>query len=1174
MAEPSNVFDIPGWYDATPEEQTLVANDHFNTIASNDQTYLNSDEAGKAEIRSAYQQLIEASALQNPNNPAIAKAQADQSKTDRQGFIANFKDKLFRSHEQAVDLAPMVKEALNPDGQLNPEFFARGAKYLQKQSAAPRTYADKELDADVTSRIKQFNHGGVSDKIKAAFGLVGDALTNPEGVMYLGADSAASITAMLLGAKAGALVGSGITAATGGTGAVAIPVATAFGTIAASTAHSGALEFMGLVQKDLDDNKIPYTEANIKAFYEANPDRIKQHQESALKYGVTMGTTDAAFGAVGGKIATLPEKAAVRSARATAMAPAGKAAIEEIVQKTGKSVDEITELYVNSQAKANLATQTFKSKLGHKVAGTGMEIISEPATEAAASIASGKEVTAKDLIMETLGGIGAGPYGAAVNTSIFGTKVAGDQTKTFAKKLLASTPESRAIAAEQKEEIKAAKVQKQSPADYAFEKDVAATDINDPKVNEWADPAHAAYDPVKAVSVLAKVEDPDTDLIDRARGIQNDFRAEIMKLGQQKIELSQKFNQLVDDGDSEAHNVQTQLNNLDKLIAHKTGTYQQVGAQVNKLKERANIIAQSREVKSIDPETATPDEVTEHITSSLGSGPSNPNIISNDGIATLLKRTDISDEQRGMLGALTAANIARKTINDRATSGKSIAEVSEDIYRGMDKSDFKGIDAYRQGIMQHLTANDEVKAAKQLEGLTKFRDAHQEKSELATELFDAYRNNGGKFTADQQNRYDAYRKLHPTFKINERSLNYVSNVAQEATALNAEVKLAESLIAVHKTKGQVVASPTPSSTSTANPAAPIVTPIPEIKPDSTLQDKAAKNAADREASQKRIDEAEEKGGDSSGQEKGRGQEVLNSEGAVESAPEVYAQARVPAKEKKIRKPQKNPRKKPKYDSKKDSLITAIARLGGIKLVDIQKLIGESAGKDLARELKNIVARETGYFQHPIKKDGKSFDDIRSRLVDDGYLQDEDSFNILQEMLKDSAGGSQYFSYENEGDIDAEYEAHQAAVLAELSQKEIDAASEIDLSEEGEVVHDDILSSVQDEDGDMSDMDYLLAFAEEGGMYDEDGNYPGDQEASDDSTTSGENQRGQKGKTVSSNTESESEINDSTDEEIADSLGANEYDAGLNELAAAHQKELQDLTEQINEANAILKCFGS
>jgi hypothetical protein len=767
-----------------------------------DPRYLNADAAGKARMEFAYQQLAEAQALQDPNNPLVAEAKAAQAEADSQGFLANMFDKTIRSHKQAFDVAPRVADAMNPDGSVATDFGAWSAKYFQKQQAAPRTYEDKKLDADLTQRIKAWNDGGPTEKVQAAFGILGDILTNPKAAMYAGADSASSITAMLLGAKTGGLIGG---AAAGPVGAT---VGTVVGTVGASASHSAALKFMELVQKGLDEDKIPYTASNIQSWMENNTDKVQEYQTKSTKYGMSMGVADAAFGAVGGKVATTFERAALRQANASALAPVGKAAISEIVQKTGSTVEDATQAYIQSQARNTLATQTFKSKVGYKATGLGTEIISEPATEAIGTLSAGEELSAKELIMEAVGGVGAGPYGAAVNTSIFGTKIAGDQTKAFAKKLLASTPESRAAEKEQKAEIKAATLQRQSPAH--FQREVAATDPTDPKVDMWADHTNKeTYDPIKAVTVLAKTVDPDSTVVEKARAVQNTYLDELNKDYDKYDELQAQFDAVKDKDKAAEVNLESQLVNQRALLKEKRSVYDQVAGQVTLIKNAALEVGKDKPVDTPldNPATIKPDDLTDHITQSFGSRDTTPD----EQITELLKRSDLSAEHKTMLQDMADSNAIRKVITDRATSGKSMDQVSADIYHGPKGSKFKGIDSYKQGVREALTSGNTVQLTKELEGLKAFRDAHVTKDQNVTEILAAMKSKEG-LSKEQSATYLKLQRENSNFELHPiTSVGMAGNIKREAAALNAEVKLAESLIAVHKTKGQVVASPTPSS---------------------------------------------------------------------------------------------------------------------------------------------------------------------------------------------------------------------------------------------------------------------------------------------------------------------------------------------------------------------------
>lgn len=839
MAEPSNMFDTADWFAASPEDQALVAEDHFNKVVGNTAAFRNADAAGQADLRLAHKMLLEESTLKSPHNPTIRKAQEAQAKVDGQGFLENIKDTIVRSHQEAISLLPLGNDAIRMDGTMDPGAYGQAVKYLQKRAAAPQTLERKQIDVDMASWRNSHDHSDLAGKFKAGLKLASDFVTNPTGVAQLAAESTSSITAGWVGGKTGALAGTGVAAAaaaaTGGAAApiaaVTVPVGAMAGSVASLSGQAATQKYLDNLGKAMTERKIPLTEANMKQFVETNPELVKELQTSAVKYGAGMGLVDRLLGGVGGRLATAPERAASRVARASAKGAPGRAAISEIAQTTGKSVDEATELYVNSQARATMAEQTFKSKIGRKAANYGVQVASEPVSEAAGMVAAGEEIKAEDLILETVGGIGAGPYAAAVDKSLFGTKLAKEQTTNFAKKILAGTPESRAVAEVQKQELKTAKAQNNAPADFNHDKEVAATEISDPKVAEWADPKHASYNPVKAVKVLAKEENPDADHVDRTRQVYLDYRDSVMEsMDRWEAEMNEAKT-FADKGEvGKAAIAQKAADTTAQIIETKQKTLKQIADQVNNVKARAELSAKARTVKPIDPETATPDELTEHITESLGSYDSE-RTITNDGVAAALKRKDISDEQRTMLVAVTEANTARKSINDRAASGKSMDQVSNDIYSGIANSDFKGIDAYRQGIMYHLTGERIPEATKQLDGLKKFRDAHQAKSELATELFGMVKKNLP-FTPDQQARYKAQQRLNPNFRIDRSSVNYVANVAQEAQALSAEVTLAESLMAVHKSKGQRVAPPVTSSTSTASPAAPVATvkELPESAP--------------------------------------------------------------------------------------------------------------------------------------------------------------------------------------------------------------------------------------------------------------------------------------------------------------------------------------------------------
>jgi hypothetical protein len=504
---------------------------------------------------------------------------------------------------------------------------------------------------------------------------------------------------------------------------------------------------------------------------------------------------------------------------------ASRAMLAEKAKELGKPLTELTEDLINGRAGNILSQQTFKSKLGYKSASYGGEVIGEPISEAAATLAVGDELTAEDLIMETIGGVGAGPVGASINTTAMGSKLVSNKTGEFVKKIVNSTPESKAIEAQQRQEMEEAKAQYDSDIKGKSFKDVEETDPRDVKVDAWADPKNKDYDPVKAVKVLAKAEDLDTELIDKARKVQNDFRAHILEIGQEIGGLIEKRQVLTEAG-QDTTNISAQIDRAEKILNVKKLTFKDVSAQVTMMKNRDQAVAQSKEITTIDPETASPEEVSRHITDSLGSS-GNKFAATDEHIEKLLGRKDLAVEDVTVLKNMKDANAARKLVVENAKI-KTADEVANDIYHGVANSDFKGIDAYQRGISNHTESGRIPEAQKQLDGLIKFRDDHQQKYDAMVDIFETM-----KTAKDKNNPESAlsptqlatYRDMQAKAKVVGKAFsihpikshNLIPMIGQEVAALNAEVKLAESVIEGKQSKIKATPSPKVSSAPTIDP---------------------------------------------------------------------------------------------------------------------------------------------------------------------------------------------------------------------------------------------------------------------------------------------------------------------------------------------------------------------
>lgn len=811
-------FDNKDWFSSQTQGATIDR--EFDASIGQTPDYQNADPAGKADMKLAFKQLIEESAAKSLNNPAVIQGIRDQSDADNAGALENAATAAGRSTASSAYRAVNLADDLV--GPADKDYAKNLSLYAEKQRNLPMTRASKELGMDMARWRKEYDAGDLFDKAIASAKLVGNVIGNPEAILQTGAESAGSLmssaTGAFMGAKAGGVIGSVIPGA--GT-AAGVAVGTPVGMFLGSAQDAATSKMSERILEALEKNGVAPTESNIQMFLDKNPGLVEQSQQDAVKYGTILGVIDTALGGLFSRFATLPTRAARKTAMQS-MDDASRAMLAEKAKELGVSATDLTEDFINAGAKDILASQSFKSKLGYKSASYGGEVIGEPVSEAAATASVGEKIKAEDLIYETIGGVGAGPVGASINTAAMGSKLVANKTGEFTKKILESTPESRALAKEQKQEIKAAEVQKDSATQFNFNRDVKNTDPMDPVVDKWGDPANQAYDPIKAVTILAKAEEPDTDLVDRARAVQNNFKKHLESLYDRSDKLIEKAAALEAKGE-DVSGIGEQIQKLNTLINVKTEAFQEVAKKVASIKNKAALSAQSKELSTIDTETATPDEVTSHITESLGSH-GNKSAVTNAAIEKLKQRKDLSTEQHDMLEALTVANVARQGVMATVTNRKSQSDVSNDIYNGMANSEFKGIDAYHQGITNHLQAGRTKEAEIQLEGLKKFQAAHQLKSDRVSELYEVVKTKGiAGFTPAQAQMYKAMQRENPNFELHPvKSKHLVPAIAQEAAAIAAEVKVAESLLKVHATKGQATTAPAASSTPTINPPQPAV----------------------------------------------------------------------------------------------------------------------------------------------------------------------------------------------------------------------------------------------------------------------------------------------------------------------------------------------------------------
>lgn len=205
-------------------------------------------------------------------------------------------------------------------------------------------------------------------------------LTNPKGAVYLTAQSAAQtvpvITAMLAGGAAGSPLGP--------VGSAAGAVTGAFG--AGAIGESGA-EFISGVQRALQADGLPPTEANVAKIISDIP-RMQKIAEQARAKGATTAAVEAAFTGGSGRVITAPARNAIRLAQ----------------RELGEAA---TEAQVKARAADILSQRTLGQKVGRGTAAGAIDVVGGGVAEAAGQQAGYGKVDLTEVGLETLGGLGS-----------------------------------------------------------------------------------------------------------------------------------------------------------------------------------------------------------------------------------------------------------------------------------------------------------------------------------------------------------------------------------------------------------------------------------------------------------------------------------------------------------------------------------------------------------------------------------------------------------------------------------------------------------------------------------------------------------------------------------------------------------------------------------------------
>ena len=784
-----NISDNPGWFDKNRDEKSAAISDDFLKVFGDDPDYLNSDPEGRNQYQIAHKQTIEEIALNSQHNPITINKNEKQEQYGDTDVGTQTIVKTGESLINAVQLAKVTHDAIVPDGILSEKTPYNLSVYYQKQDAKIQTKVEKQFDADLVKMGKTMDESGFLGDVGAAYRMVTENFKNNlKAVSLITADSASSLAQISVGANVGAGVAAATTAASGGTLAPLAPFIVAGGIATAEAAEAGGHKFAQLLRTELEGRRIPLTDTNIAEFTKANPELIMKFQKKALKYGSGLGLIDAATGGILARVMGAPTRAARRLA--TKAAPA----VEEIAiaaKKLDMPVDKLTNMIIDGKAKEILKdTTTIKGIAGRKVAHYLGEVASEPLSEAGATAFIGEEQSARELIYETMGGLGGAPMTAAINTSAAGTKLAKKTAVLGATETKeAVTKRARRIFKKQGPLEKEAIADRKARSKRGYREETDAVAASGESVDNISDPEDKEnYNPIQAMEILSKSDDENSN--EQASQIYKDYWDTSKENIDAIILLKAKK-------ESEGKLSKTEKKELtDREAAHKehTKTLKILEKYHNVLQQRISKADKDIQIESISAETATKEQIKSVVTKSFGSsGKSTENELTIEQIQTALDRDDIDTPTKKILEDVLALSVTRERFNSRPKIFKTKEEVNHDIFYGQD--DFKGIDAYARAISKYVLKGDFTNAKKQLAYLKKFTERHRKKSENLNRLLDiVYQrdNNNRKVTAEEQLALDQSEK--DGFRVHGNSGDMVAMIADEVIALDQAMAVAQGII--------------------------------------------------------------------------------------------------------------------------------------------------------------------------------------------------------------------------------------------------------------------------------------------------------------------------------------------------------------------------------------------
>lgn len=376
------------------------------------------------------------------------------------GFFSNIGELAVEGGQRAIGSAKVSPSVIS--GNVGPE----QAGVISEQLGMKPTVQPKEL-TEVQGAFKDEAEAwkkaqGFTESVSPFIGFVTEfgkqALTNPKGVAYMTAQSAANMAPSIAGMIAGGKMGS-VLGPYGALGGAMV------GGFAGEAPLEIGAEFIDNVGKELKARDLDPTKENVEAILKDRAFVSKAVSESRTK-GATTAAVDSLMTAGAGRVATAPRRAAIKTAQTELGATADAA-------KIAARADEILKQGTRAERVGRTAKQGAKA-VGLDVAGGGL-------SEAAGQYAAYGEVDPESVLLEMLGELG----GSAIEVPSAAYATGRDALKAKAKKDAAKILEEERAATKQAEEPVTA-TQPQAPAE------TTVTDIEDLEKQFGMAPAPAA----------------------------------------------------------------------------------------------------------------------------------------------------------------------------------------------------------------------------------------------------------------------------------------------------------------------------------------------------------------------------------------------------------------------------------------------------------------------------------------------------------------------------------------------------------------------------------------------------------------------------------------------------------------------------------------------------------